>query len=612
LLYPKKFGVIVIGAGHAGCEAAFVAARCGVDTLLVTDNIETIGQLSCNPAIGGIGKGHLVKEIDAMGGIMGRAADLACIHFRTLNQRKGPAVQATRVQVDRNVYKQTVRNILEAQKNLYIFQSSVEDLIINKEKVCGIKTQIDVRIKADAVVLTSGTFLNGKIHVGLKNYTGGRAGEKASVLLSDNIKSYGLTPNRLKTGTPARIAGFSIDFTKLQTQESQKNFTPFSFFHKTLNPLPHKSCYITRTNNKTHKIIQDSLKKSPLYSGVITSAGPRYCPSIEDKVVRFSNRDSHQIFVEPEGLNTDEYYPNGISTSLSFDVQLKLIHSIVGFENAFVTRAGYAIEYDYFDPQNLKYSLETRAITNLYFAGQINGTTGYEEAAAQGLIAGLNAARTVQKKNAFIATRDNSYMGVMIDDLISVGLSEPYRMFTSRSEYRLSLREDNADERLMPVSYKMRIIKDKIWQKYQRKQELIAKLEDALKKTKITNRNIKKLKKSAFANVALKQPDININDVMPFIGIGEVVNDAVKKQVQTKIKYDGYLKRQQKQIKKYQRQRTVKIPFSFNYKKITGLSNELKEKLQKQKPGDISQALQIHGMTPAAIAILLVALKKYG
>ncbi len=617
--FQKKFDVIVIGGGHAGTEAALAAARCGVETLLLTQNIDTLGQMSCNPAIGGIGKGHLVKEIDALGGAMAQAADLAGIQFRTLNASKGPAVRATRAQADRSLYKQAIRSILENQPNLTLFQQTVSDFIVEGERIIGVKTQMGLDFSAKAVVLTTGTFLDGLIHIGLENYSGGRAGESASVALANRLREMPFQVDRLKTGTPPRIDGRSIDFSKLEAQHGDDILPVFSFIGNREQHPRQIPCYITRTNSRTHDIIRSGMDRSPMYTGVIDGVGPRYCPSIEDKVVRFADRDSHQIFVEPEGLNTHEIYPNGISTSLPFDIQCQLVQSMQGFENAVIIRPGYAIEYDYFNPINLKSSLETKHMQGLFFAGQINGTTGYEEAGAQGLIAGLNAARQVQDLESWCPDRDQAYIGVMIDDLITRGTQEPYRMFTSRAEYRLLLREDNADIRLTEKGLELGLINNQRWQAFANKTESIGQLqndlgnkwvragsEQAMEAEQIWG---KELKKEASMLALLHRPEVDIDRLLKFADI-ENVAEQVAEQVAIHAKYAGYIERQQTEINRSKRYNHLKLPINVDYSQVQGLSNEVSEKLTTQKPETLGQASRIPGITPAAISLLLVYLKK--
>ena len=618
--FKKHFDVIVVGGGHAGTEAALAAARCGANTLLLTQNIDTLGQMSCNPAIGGIGKGHLVKEIDALGGIMAKAIDKAGIQFRILNASKGPAVRATRAQADRQLYKQAVRWALENQPNLALFQQTVSDLIVEGTKVVGVKTQMGLDFSVGAVVLTAGTFLAGKIHIGLENYSGGRAGDAASVALADRLRELPFRIDRLKTGTPPRIDGRTIDFSRLAEQHGDTPTPVFSFLGSREQHPRQIPCYITRTNEKTHDIIRAGLDRSPLYSGVIEGIGPRYCPSIEDKIVRFADRDSHQIFVEPEGLNTHEIYPNGISTSLPFDVQYNLVRSMEGFENAEILRPGYAIEYDFFDPRDLKMSLETKHIDGLFFAGQINGTTGYEEAAAQGLIAGLNAARLTQGQESWCPARDEAYIGVMIDDLITRGTQEPYRMFTSRAEYRLLLREDNADLRLTAQGRELGLVDDTRWQAFENKSTAITELQETLKKKWIRAGSHeaeqvehywgKALLKEASLAELLRRPEVDVQHLLSFVENGDSIDEAVAEQVEIQSKYEGYLARQQTDIDKALRYDSLKLPADFDYTEVSGLSNELVEKLQRQRPETLGQASRMQGMTPAAVSLLLVYLKK--
>jgi len=618
--FKKDFDVIVVGGGHAGTEAALASARSGANTLLLTQNIETLGQMSCNPAIGGIGKGHLVKEIDALGGIMAKAIDLGGIQFRTLNASKGPAVRATRAQADRLLYKQAVRYTLENQPNLALFQQTVADLIVIGNQVCGVKTQMGLSFMAKAVVLTTGTFLGGKIHIGLENYSGGRAGDPASIALADRLRELPFRIDRLKTGTPPRIDGRTIDFSKLEEQHGDDPVPVFSFMGDRSQHPRQIPCHITRTNNKTHDIIRAGLDRSPLYSGVIEGIGPRYCPSIEDKIVRFADRDTHQIFVEPEGLDTHEIYPNGISTSLPFDVQYEFVRSMLGFENAEIVRPGYAIEYDFFDPRDLKMSLETKHMNNLFFAGQVNGTTGYEEAAAQGLIAGLNAARLAQGLESWCPRRDQAYIGVMVDDLITRGTQEPYRMFTSRAEYRLLLREDNADLRLTEKGRELGLVDNERWQAFDTKRNAIANLQDDLKKQWVRAESEqarvveeiwgKPLLKEANLMELLRRPEIDIQRLLGFFEGGDMIADQVGEQVEIQAKYEGYIVRQQTEIDKALRHDHLRLPESLDYAGVPGLSNEVSQKLKAQRPETLGQASRIPGMTPAAISLLLVYLKK--
>ena len=618
--YPNYFDVIVVGGGHAGTEACLAAARMGCSTLLLTHNIETLGQMSCNPAIGGIGKTHLVKEVDALGGAMAKATDLGGIQFRVLNARKGPAVRATRAQADRIRYKAAIRGILENQPNLSIFQQAVDDLIIENNRVTGVITQMGLQFRAKTVVVTAGTFLAGKIHIGLENHSAGRAGDPPSNNLAHRLRELPFRVERLKTGTPPRIDARSVDFSSLQEQWGDQPVPVMSYLGKTEDHPKQTCCWITYTNSNTHQIIRGGMDRSPLYTGVIDGVGPRYCPSIEDKVVRFADKDQHQIFVEPEGLDTYELYPNGISTSLPFDVQLELVRSIKGFENAHITRPGYAIEYDYFNPQDLHYSLETKSIAGLFFAGQINGTTGYEEAAAQGLLAGANAALQVLDKDVWCPTRNTAYMGVLVDDLITMGTNEPYRMFTSRAEYRLLLREDNADIRLTETGRNLGLVDDYRWKSFCEKQEAIELETQRLKSTWIQPNS--DLAEKLFTHVdhkisheyslfdLLKRPELNhqiIADLLP----DAKPDPKIGQQVEIDAKYSGYISRQQDEIDRLQRHENTPIPGGFNYAEIKGLSNEVKQKLSEALPATLARASRIPGVTPAAISLLLVQLKKY-
>jgi len=623
MIFPQHYDVIVIGGGHAGTEAALAAARMGAQTLLLTHNIETIGQMSCNPAIGGIGKGHLVKEIDALGGAMAQAADRAGIQWRTLNASKGPAVRATRCQADRVLYKATIREIVENQPNLTLFQQSVDDLIIEGERVRGVVTQMGVHFHAETVVLTAGTFLAGLIHIGFSNYRGGRAGDMPAMKLAERMRELPFRVDRLKTGTPPRIDGRSINFQGLQEQPGDTPLPVFSFLGKAEDHPRQVSCWITHTSEYTHELIREALDRSPLYTGKIEGIGPRYCPSIEDKVVRFADKSSHQIFIEPEGLNTHEIYPNGISTSLPLDVQVALVRSIKGFENAHITRPGYAIEYDFFDPRGLKSSLETKYIEGLFFAGQINGTTGYEEAAAQGLIAGLNAALKVQERETWSPRRDEAYIGVLIDDLITNGTNEPYRMFTSRAEYRLHLREDNADLRLTETGYKLGLVDNDHFAALDKKREAIAKETSRLASlwatpTNVLGSEVQKtldipLSRETNALDLLRRPSLTYQSLMQVAGFGPVHPDiSVTEQVEIQTKYSGYLARQQEEIARNERHENTRIPVDFDYAHVNGLSTEVQQKLHKAKPETIGQAARISGVTPAAISLLLVHLKRRG
>ena len=618
--YPDRYDVLIIGGGHAGTEAALASARKGAKTLLLTHNIETLGQMSCNPAIGGIGKSHLVKEIDALDGAMARATDKGGIQFRTLNARKGPAVRATRAQADRVLYKAAIRSILENQKNLDIFQQSVDDLIVENDEVRGAVTQSGIRFFANSVVLTAGTFLGGLIHIGMQNYQGGRAGDPPSLRLAERLREYPLRVDRLKTGTPPRIDARSVDFSVMQEQPGDTPTPIMSFMGQASDQPEQISCYITHTNDRTHEIIRNNLDRSPMYSGMIEGIGPRYCPSIEDKIHRFADKDSHQVFVEPEGLTTHELYPNGVSTSLPFDVQHEVIRSMRGFENAHITRPGYAIEYDYFNPQDLKHTLETKVISGLYFAGQINGTTGYEEAGAQGLLAGMNAAARALDQDQWYPRRDEAYIGVLVDDLITHGTSEPYRMFTSRAEYRLVLREDNADIRLTEIGHKLGVVGDDRWAAFSTKRDQIdcemARLSSTWVQPKSAEAAILEPKLSSplareYNLVDLvKRPELTYADIKAIKPSEVEIQAAAEEQIEISIKYAGYIDRQKQEIDQMRRQENTTLPDDFDYNEVGGLSNELKSKLEHVRPATIAQASRIQGMTPAAISLLLVHLKK--
>ncbi|MEM8130427.1 tRNA uridine-5-carboxymethylaminomethyl(34) synthesis enzyme MnmG [Morganella morganii subsp. sibonii] len=623
MFYPDHFDVIVIGGGHAGTEAAMAAARMGRQTLLLTHNIDTLGQMSCNPAIGGIGKGHLVKEIDALGGLMAHATDRAGIQFRTLNASKGPAVHATRAQADRVLYRLAVRTALENQPNLMIFQQPVEDLIVENDIVTGAVTRMGLKFRAKSVVLTVGTFLDGKIHIGLENYSGGRAGDPPSVSLSHRLRELPLRVGRLKTGTPPRIDARTIDFARLTPQFGDNPMPVFSFMGSADEHPEQMPCHITYTNEKTHEVIRNNLDRSPMYAGVIEGIGPRYCPSIEDKVMRFADRNQHQIFLEPEGLTSHEIYPNGISTSLPFDVQMQIVHSMKGMENARIMRPGYAIEYDFFDPRDLKQTLESKYLHGLFFAGQINGTTGYEEAAAQGLLAGLNAARYSADQEGWFPRRDQAYIGVLVDDLCTLGTKEPYRMFTSRAEYRLMLREDNADARLTEKGRELGLVDDARWAHFSEKMELIEKERQRLRDIRVhpQSESVKEinailntpLSKEATGEDLLRRPEMDYNRLMTLSDFAPGVDSpAAAQQVEIQVKYEGYISRQQDEIQRQLRNENATLPVDLDYKQVSGLSNEVVAKLNDHKPTSIGQASRISGITPAAISILLVWLKKQG
>lgn len=623
MFYPDHFDVIVIGGGHAGTEAAMAAARMGRQTLLLTHNIDTLGQMSCNPAIGGIGKGHLVKEIDALGGLMAHATDRAGIQFRTLNASKGPAVHATRAQADRVLYRLAVRTALENQPNLMIFQQPVEDLIVENDTVTGAVTRMGLKFRAKSVVLTVGTFLDGKIHIGLENYSGGRAGDPPSVSLSHRLRELPLRVGRLKTGTPPRIDARTIDFAQLTPQFGDNPMPVFSFMGSADEHPEQMPCHITYTNEKTHEVIRNNLDRSPMYAGVIEGIGPRYCPSIEDKVMRFADRNQHQIFLEPEGLTSNEIYPNGISTSLPFDVQMQIVHSMKGMENARIVRPGYAIEYDFFDPRDLKQTLESKYLHGLFFAGQINGTTGYEEAAAQGLLAGLNAARYSADQEGWFPRRDQAYIGVLVDDLCTLGTKEPYRMFTSRAEYRLMLREDNADARLTEKGRELGLVDDARWAHFSEKMELIEKERQRLRDIRVhpQSESVKEinailntpLSKEATGEDLLRRPEMDYNRLMTLSDFAPGVDSPAAAQlVEIQVKYEGYISRQQDEIQRQLRNENATLPVDLDYRQVSGLSNEVVAKLNDHKPTSIGQASRISGITPAAISILLVWLKKQG
>lgn len=623
MFYQDPFDVIIIGGGHAGTEAAMAAARMGQQTLLLTHNIDTLGQMSCNPAIGGIGKGHLVKEVDALGGLMAKAIDHAGIQFRILNASKGPAVRATRAQADRVLYRQAVRTALENQPNLMIFQQAVEDLIVENDRVVGAVTQMGLKFRAKAVVLTVGTFLDGKIHIGLDNYSGGRAGDPPSIPLSRRLRELPLRVSRLKTGTPPRIDARTIDFSVLGQQNSDNPMPVFSFLGDASQHPRQMPCYITHTNERTHDVIRNNLDRSPMYAGVIDGIGPRYCPSIEDKVMRFADRNQHQIFLEPEGLTSNEIYPNGISTSLPFDVQMQIVRSMQGMENARIVRPGYAIEYDFFDPRDLKPTLESKFIQGLFFAGQINGTTGYEEAAAQGMLAGLNAARLSAEKDGWAPRRDQAYLGVLVDDLCTLGTKEPYRMFTSRAEYRLMLREDNADLRLTEIGRELGLVDDERWARFNEKLERIEQERQRLKSTwvnplaesaaEVNAHLATPLSREASGEDLLRRPDMTYAQLTSLSAFAPALDDAqAAEQVEIQVKYEGYIARQQEEIERQQRNENTLLPATLDYRQVSGLSNEVIAKLNDHKPVSIGQASRISGVTPAAISILLVWLKKQG
>ncbi|MDG6258559.1 tRNA uridine-5-carboxymethylaminomethyl(34) synthesis enzyme MnmG [Glaesserella parasuis] len=623
MIYREIYDVIVVGGGHAGTEAALAPARMGLKTLLLTHNVDTLGQMSCNPAIGGIGKGHLVKEIDAMGGLMATATDKAGIQFRTLNSSKGPAVRATRAQADRVLYRQAVRTALENQPNLDIFQQEVVDILVENNRAVGAVTKMGLTFKAKAVILTAGTFLAGKIHIGLDNYAGGRAGDPAAAMLADRLRDLNLRVDRLKTGTPPRLDARTINFDVLAKQHGDEVLPVMSFMGSVEQHPRQIPCYITHTNEQTHDLIRNSLDRSPMYTGIIEGIGPRYCPSIEDKVMRFSDRNSHQIYLEPEGLTTIEVYPNGISTSLPFDVQMGIVNSMKGLENTRIIKPGYAIEYDYFDPRDLKPTLETKAIDGLFFAGQINGTTGYEEAAAQGLLAGINAGLQVQGKDAWFPTRDLAYTGVLVDDLCTLGTKEPYRVFTSRAEYRLLLREDNADARLTPIAHQFGLIDEARWARFNEKMENIEKEKARLKQTwahlQMTNlAEVNALLNSPLAREAsgedlIRRPEVTYEALTQIAPFAPAIEDKeAAEQVEISIKYQGYIEHQQQEIERHKRHENTQIPAEFDYDKVESLSNEVRAKLMQHRPVSIGQASRISGITPAAISILLVNLKKQG
>ena len=617
--YPTRFDVIVIGGGHAGTEAALAAARMGSQTLLLTHNIETLGQMSCNPAIGGIGKSHLVKEIDALGGAMAKATDLAGIQFRVLNSRKGPAVRATRAQADRVLYKAAIREILENQPNLTLFQQAADDLIVEGERVTGVVTQSGIRFRAPTVVLTTGTFLGGVIHIGMEKHAGGRAGDAPANALAQRLRELPFNVGRLKTGTPPRLDARSVDFSAMQQQWGDDPAPVMSFLGSREQHPEQVCCYVTRTTEQTHDIIRSGFDRSPMFAGNIEGIGPRYCPSIEDKVNRFADKDSHQIFVEPEGLTTNELYPNGISTSLPFDIQLAAVRSIPGFENAHITRPGYAIEYDFLNPQDLRHTLETKFIQGLYFAGQINGTTGYEEAGAQGLLAGINAALKAQGKDAWYPRRDEAYLGVLVDDLITMGTSEPYRMFTSRAEYRLILREDNADLRLTETGHKLGLVDEHRWQTFSTKRESIAAERTRLESTRIhpgtaageTANSFLRQPMTRDQSLAelLRRPEINYHHIAE-MAEGQAEDPNVADQVEIEIKYEGYISRQSDEIERLRRNENTRLPDDLDFDVIGGLSNEIRQKLKEVRPETVAQASRIQGVTPAAISQVLVHLKK--